>query len=35
MRDEWKELTRYERIERVVFLVALAVLFLDIFIWRA
>lgn len=35
MREEWKEFTRYERTERVVFLVALAVLILDVFIWRA
>lgn len=34
MREHWREFTRYERIERIVFLVALAVLILDIFVWR-
>ena len=35
MRDKWDGFTRYEWIERVVFLVALIVLILDIFVWRA
>lgn len=34
MREHWREFTRYERIERLVFLVALIVLFCDIFYWR-
>ena len=33
--DEVADLAGAERIERIVFLVALAVLILDIFVWRA
>jgi len=35
MRPSWKSLTRYETIERVVFLVAIIVLLFDVFYWRA
>lgn len=35
MKDKWNGFTRYEVIERVVFLVALIVLIFDVFIWRA
>lgn len=28
-------LTRYEKVERVVFLLAMIVLMLDVFLWRA
>jgi len=34
MRQIWKNLTRYEVVERVVFLVAIIVLLFDVFIWR-
>lgn len=34
MKEGWDGFTRYEVIERVVFLVALIVLILDIFVWR-